>query len=666
MPTRLRSVSTTSGFLEHATVDFAAGLTCIIGARGTCKSTLIESIRFAFDCDSDRVKILEGEGDARGEPTFELVKHTLGPGCVQCEIITENSIDEIRYVLEREVGSAPRIFQDGVREHAHREILHGIEVFSQGDLQRIAEDGNDEMRLALMDRPNRTEILRLTAEREAAADVLRRVGPELRSLRAQISQLRQELQPFPGLKEQLRRVRETGPALPPDLELEHARFHRRSRILDAVKEIETWRADAVAQLRVVVQRAHQIAAAQDRVLNEALGENGAIGAGAIDVDPIVGPLKTVVAAAKDLLASAEALGDAKLESEIALLAEAFETQNEPFYRLRQEQQVLNESLKQQQLLQRQVEYLERREEELREALKLEQQLIEEREKAREGMARAEDEMFTLRIAEVEAINREHGDSVFLTLQTGTGSPRYVARLAVLLGGSRIRNQDEVAKAIAETFTPAAVIDIVESGSGQRFADVLHRDLGQMNRVVAYMGEQSDLYALEAEPAAAKLEITFYDRGVPKKVETLSKGQKATALLPLILRPLPYPLLIDQPEDDLDNSFIFHSLIKAVQKLKRQRQLIFVTHNANIPVLGGADQVVVMRMRSPRQADLPLVGSVDERKVEILDLLEGGAEAFQLREQHYHELLEDVVGTLERDSTEGLEIPRITMSTGTAE
>ena len=47
-------------------------------------------------------------------------------------------------------------------------------------------------------------------------------------------------------------------------------------------------------------------------------------------------------------------------------------------------------------------------------------------------------------------------------------------------------------------------------------------------------------------------------GQPKPVETLSRGQRATALLPIILRPLPYPLLFDQPEDDLDNSFIFKS------------------------------------------------------------------------------------------------------------
>ena len=54
----IRTVRTTKGFLQNAQIDFEPGLTCVIGARGTCKSTLVETIRFAFDCDPHRVGIL--------------------------------------------------------------------------------------------------------------------------------------------------------------------------------------------------------------------------------------------------------------------------------------------------------------------------------------------------------------------------------------------------------------------------------------------------------------------------------------------------------------------------------------------------------------------------------------------------------------------------------
>jgi hypothetical protein len=254
------------------------------------------------------------------------------------------------------------------------------------------------------------------------------------------------------------------------------------------------------------------------------------------------------------------------------------------------------------------------------------------------MAELDNQIYNLRIKEVDAINKEHGEKVCLTLLSDSSSTGYAPLLSSMLSGSRIRSQEEVAVAIAQTFPPAVLIDIVESGNGQRFAEVLDRDLGQMNRVVSHLLDLPDLYKLEIDPPAARLDITMYDDGHPKPVETLSKGQKATALLPLILRPLPYPLLFDQPEDDLDNSLISKSLIKVIQELKLRRQLIFVTHNANIPVLGEADKVVVMSMKSPISANHPISGSVDERKQEILDLLEGGAQAFRERESRYHDLL----------------------------
>jgi DNA repair ATPase RecN len=98
------------------------------------------------------------------------------------------------------------------------------------------------------------------------------------------------------------------------------------------------------------------------------------------------------------------------------------------------------------------------------------------------------------------------------------------------------------------------------------------------------------------------------------------------------------LIVDQPEDDLDNSFIFDVLVKNVLRLKKERQLIFVTHNANIPVLGDAEAIVVMHMEKPTKAAPAVVGSLDERTEDILRLLEGGKEAFERREAQYGSLL----------------------------
>jgi len=71
-------------------------------------------------------------------------------------------------------------------------------------------------------------------------------------------------------------------------------------------------------------------------------------------------------------------------------------------------------------------------------------------------------------------------------------------------------------------------------------------------------------------------------------EKLSIGQRCTAILLTLMVEGNSPLIIDQPEDDLDNTIVCEGLVKNLWNLKGKRQIIFATHNANIPVLGDAD------------------------------------------------------------------------------
>lgn len=624
----LTSLSASAGFLEHCHVEFAPGLTCIIGARGTCKTTLIESIRFVFNQSEERVRALVGESESRGESWYGLIEKTLGPGSIRCEVQRQNDGNSIYQVLEREVEGETRLFRDGVREHTQRDMLGEIEIFSQGDLQRIADDGNNHLRLELVDRPNKSEIKRLHEEREKKTSELLKVGPELRTLRGHIQTLEQELQAAPVIDEQLRQAKESAPKLSPEMEEERIRFEHRRRIVERLGEIEEARLEILSQTERTVAKVERVNDLSSSVRGEAI----------VDPSPIFPTLTGLESSLSDLSVAIEQLATSSLPYDIEQLRSKFEEQNESFYQQRKQENEVNEALKKQQHLEQQKEHFDRQKQDLTAKHTKEKTLLERRAQLRRAINEIDDQILNLRVSEIDSINQEHGETVYLALETGLGAPQYVEQIKELLSGSRIRSQDEVAAALANQFSSATLIDVVESGSGQRFADILNRDLGQMNRVVAHLGDHADLYGIEAAPPAAHLEITLFDKGEPKHIGTLSKGQKATALLPLILRPLPYPLLIDQPEDDLDNHFIISSLIDTIHKLKEHRQVIFVTHNANIPVLGSADRVIVMEMRSPTVAEVPLIGTVDTCKREILDLLEGGAEAFMRREKRYGELL----------------------------
>jgi DNA repair ATPase RecN len=629
MRTQLQSISANSGFLEHCPVEFAAGLTCIIGARGTCKSTLIESIRFAFDSDRARVAALIGEERSdHTSPTFGLIRHTLRAGSIRAVVVQIGGSSPTTYTLEREVGSETRLFVDGVREYAQRDMLHGIEIFSQGDLQRIAEDNNHTMRLDLIDRPNKRRVIDLMQQRNQLAEDLRQLGPQVQSVRTRVSALQYEANQLGAVESSLRRAREDCPPPTPELEAERVAYEQRQRILEEVRQLEASRATISGRLSEIRSPARNIAEAVARLRADS----------SVDLDEVSISLDAVENAVENLLAAATQIDTASFQPQVDELVLRFEEKSERYYQLRQEEQAVNESLKQQQVLQRQIEHLTRQARALDVARAEEKQLLERRKGFRAAITQIDDELYDLRVAEVDAINAEHRETVQLALGSSFGSREYAQRLSALLTGSRIRAQEDVAEAIVERLSPGALIDLVEAGNAQRLADVLNRDLGQMSRVLTHLADHEGLYDLELAPPSTRLDITLYDRGQPKPVETLSKGQRATALLPIILRPLPYPLIFDQPEDDLDNKFIFGSLVKTIRTLRQERQVIFVTHNANIPVLGEADEVIVMRMTSPEKAAPPLVGTIDERKQEILDLLEGGADAFAKRERRYHDLL----------------------------
>ena len=118
----------------------------------------------------------------------------------------------------------------------------------------------------------------------------------------------------------------------------------------------------------------------------------------------------------------------------------------------------------------------------------------------------------------------------------------------------------------------------------------------------------------------------------------SAGQQATALLTVLLNQPGAPLLIDQPEDDIDNRAI-DDIIKNIWDAKKHRQLIFTSHNANLVVNGDAELVICCDYResgSQTRGIIKAEGAIDNGVVrsEITSVMEGGEKAFKLRKDKY--------------------------------
>ena len=121
----------------------------------------------------------------------------------------------------------------------------------------------------------------------------------------------------------------------------------------------------------------------------------------------------------------------------------------------------------------------------------------------------------------------------------------------------------------------------------------------------------------------------------KQLKQHSLGQRASALILFVLSQRDNDVvIIDQPEDDLDNQTIYEDVIKLVRKLKPDIQFIFATHNPNIPVLGDAEQIIACAYTS--DSIETTVGSIDSPPLQdaIVSIMEGGSEAFRRRKEIY--------------------------------
>jgi hypothetical protein len=123
----------------------------------------------------------------------------------------------------------------------------------------------------------------------------------------------------------------------------------------------------------------------------------------------------------------------------------------------------------------------------------------------------------------------------------------------------------------------------------------------------------------------------------RPIGRLSTGQQCTAILSLLLLENQDPLIIDQPEDNLDNAFVAEHIVRRLRSMKTERQFIFATHNANIPILGDAEWIGVCTAIDGR-GSLPAErqGSIDAHAIRdsAARILDGGREAFERRREMY--------------------------------
>jgi len=212
--------------------------------------------------------------------------------------------------------------------------------------------------------------------------------------------------------------------------------------------------------------------------------------------------------------------------------------------------------------------------------------------------------------------------------------KFKEQFSELLKGSGI------SKVAINSITEKEAIDGIEiskyiSLGKQKLQESFRLTDSMVQRLLEWFKVDERLFKLETLIPDDKILIKLKVEDTYKELSTLSAGQKATALLILLFAQENRILVIDQPEEDLDNRFIYEDVVKILREIKNNRQIILVTHNANIPVLGDAEQVFVLEA-SNNECSIMDIGSIDKISIvqNIKSIMEGGEEAFKRRMEKY--------------------------------
>jgi ATPase subunit of ABC transporter with duplicated ATPase domains len=242
-----------------------------------------------------------------------------------------------------------------------------------------------------------------------------------------------------------------------------------------------------------------------------------------------------------------------------------------------------------------------------------------------------DRRFALRKQVGERLSSQF-PTIRVTVAQAAELQQYRDLVTEALKGAGVK-QAVVADRLSQVFLPGELARLVADNDYAALAQRAGFEEDRARKVVDALKASGTYYTIETVDLEDRPSIELLDGDTFKESTQLSTGQRCTTILPILLTQSERPLLIDQPEDNLDNAFVYDTIVKALQAVKGSRQVIFVTHNPNIPVLGEAERIFVFSSDG-RHATLKQVGTVDDCKEQIEKILEGGREAFLKRKARY--------------------------------
>jgi ABC-type lipoprotein export system ATPase subunit/ACT domain-containing protein len=245
-------------------------------------------------------------------------------------------------------------------------------------------------------------------------------------------------------------------------------------------------------------------------------------------------------------------------------------------------------------------------------------------------------------------NSVDGFAVDLKFKEGTFCPMFEEAIKNTMGWRTA--QVPKAKYLARFISPLQFATQVKKGNLDLLKSCLHNTErvfsdSEIQQILTVMKtdkcyEDFESISIEDRPILTVTKLVEQPDGskkpLTKSIAQLSLGQQQSIILAILLHSTSKkPLLIDQPEDNLDSEFIAKTIVENLKKIKERRQVIVVTHNANIAVLGDAELIIPLKSTSIK-SHITDIGSIDRAETRTIccEVLEGGSQAFLKRKVIY--------------------------------
>ena len=627
-------------FLADQAIAFSTNLNTLIGGRGTGKSTMLEYLRIALERSDE----IDTEDSGELQKDFAKFKSTLKAGS-KLTVVYDKGTDfddtfEISYedgehsVSDASIGSIPAFFP--------------VQIFSRSQIEAMANDPAKQR--VILDAPIGTELTNLRGqEREAvskiqslntkissAGELEKERGTlisEIRNLTGQINSIEKHLGP---LKEWLEWKAAKSKLTSAD-----------SEISKVFKEIEDWLPESGYDFKQ-----HDAGTDEVRAVNKEI----------VNVSRLANQFAAVVG---------ESISAARTELAKLQKAESRQQWLEQYDKMAAAQEMAIKELAGKGIDPDEYESLIKLRQTRQEQLARVEATLEEIAEGRATVGKVlEEELLplwqqqtALRQSIAEKFNQnvpktKSGEPTVKTSIVPYGDlqdflqalrPHLTDKRSVSEGDWNIVLKAVFDSALKKGVPPSVVLKewIEASKNDQEIPEFPRQHVNQSKmRVVASWISETKLNEILALRTLDSVSVTLHRRSDDKLIgdlagRKLSAGQKATTILSLILAYGDDPIIIDQPEDDLDNEFVYDQLVPMLRDAKERRQVILATHNANIPVNGDSELIVPLEIRdecgTQKIIDQELaLGSLDKRPVQaaVELILEGSVEAFKRRKERY--------------------------------